>query len=345
MGRRWRRGGRNGRGQGQAARKHACRRLVPTPTRPRPTPSPHPPPQVVDTLATSFTPPHAVSLTAFYSSELGGVTTEPGLFVIHADDHGFHRGHAVFDTVEIIEGCAYDLDAHLTRFFASAEAARLDLPCTRAQVRRIVLETAAAGRALDGHVRYWLAAGRGGLSLTPRACAKPSLFAMAYKTETVVSPDHEIPGCTLHTATTVFAPDTPFATMKSTNYLRNVLAQMEAEDAGYDHAIFVNREGFVTDGSTVSVGVITKQGELVVPPADVGLASCTAARVLELVPRVSVFEGGCGWVEAEWGPPHALCAPPSHTRGAGALLSSFRGKMRPRFYKTPSFDRPGKISR
>ena len=62
--------------------------------------------------------------------------------VLAADDHGVHRGHAVFDTLAIIEGRVYLLDAHLARFFNSAAAAGLTLPFSRSQVRRVVLETA-----------------------------------------------------------------------------------------------------------------------------------------------------------------------------------------------------------
>jgi len=243
------------------------------------------PPQVVDALACSRTPPHAAHYTAFYSSELGGVTTEPGLFVVHADDHAFHRGHAVFDTCEIIEGHTYALDAHLARFFASADAARLALPFSRAQVRRVILETAAAGRAMDGHVRYWLGAGRGGFGLSMRECGAPSLFVVAYR-RAAAPPPVDPAGVAVKSATCVPPPDALLATTKTTNYLRHALALAEAEDAGCAHAVFVDADGNVTDGVTATPGIITPAGELVIPPTDAGLAGCTAARVLELLPQV-----------------------------------------------------------
>ena len=241
------------------------------------------------------------------------MTTEPGLFVVHADDHAFHRGHAVFDTAEIVDGRLYDLDAHLDRFFASAAAARLTAPCSRAQVRRIVLETAAAGRSLYGHLRYWLGAGRGGLALSPTECVRPSLFVMAYKTAPSREPVAPV-GVSVRTATSVRAPDAPFATMKTTNYLRHALAQMEADDVGYDYAVFTDGDGFLMDGATVTPGVVTEAGEFVVPPAGAGLEGCTAARVLAMLPKVSARRmggGGKGWGDQ----------PPS------------RGTMRPCFYK------------
>src|SRR5574341_2457100 len=69
-----------------------------------------------------------VKYTAFYSSQLGGIVTDPALMVIPFDDHMVHRGHGVFDTAAIVDGKIYDLEAHLDRFVRSARASRLELP-------------------------------------------------------------------------------------------------------------------------------------------------------------------------------------------------------------------------
>lgn len=91
---------------------------------------------------------------AFYSSELGGIITDPSMMFIHADDHMVHRGHGVFDTALITDGHLYQLDAHLDRFKASAAAAGLTFPKTDVEIKRIILDTAAASRRLNGaHAR------------------------------------------------------------------------------------------------------------------------------------------------------------------------------------------------
>ncbi len=69
-----------------------------------------------------------VKYTAFYSSQLGGIVTDPALMVIPFDDHMVHRGHGIFDTAGIVNGKIYDLDAHLDRFLKSAERSKLKLP-------------------------------------------------------------------------------------------------------------------------------------------------------------------------------------------------------------------------
>src|SRR5918993_2729559 len=70
---------------------------------------------------------------AFYSSQLGGIVTDPALMVLPFDDHMVHRGHGIFDTAGIVDGKIYDLEAHLDRFVLSAGRSKLKLPCSRAE--------------------------------------------------------------------------------------------------------------------------------------------------------------------------------------------------------------------
>lgn len=87
---------------------------------------------------------------AFYSSVLGGITTDAALMVLPMDDHMVHRGHGVFDTALITDGHLYQLDQHFERFKASAEAVGLALPKSDEAMKRIILDTAAASRKLHG---------------------------------------------------------------------------------------------------------------------------------------------------------------------------------------------------
>src|SRR5499426_1143358 len=76
-----------------------------------------------------------VKYSAFYSSQLGGIVTDPALMVIPFDDHMVHRGHGIFDTAGLVDGRIYDLDAHLDRFERSAGRSRLTLPGSRDEMR------------------------------------------------------------------------------------------------------------------------------------------------------------------------------------------------------------------
>src|SRR5687767_11574036 len=104
---------------------------------------------------------------AFYSTQLGGIVTDPALMVLPFDDHMVHRGHGVFDTAAIVNGKIYDLEAHLDRFLRSAALSKLRLPCSRDEMREIIVRTSAAGAKRDGSIRYWISSGPGNLGLPP----------------------------------------------------------------------------------------------------------------------------------------------------------------------------------
>lgn len=70
--------------------------------------------------------------------------------VIHMDDHMVHRGHGVFDTALLTDGYLYQLPRHFARFKRSAKLAGLTLPRSDDAIMRIILDTAAASRKLDG---------------------------------------------------------------------------------------------------------------------------------------------------------------------------------------------------
>ena len=108
-----------------------------------------------------------VNYWAFYSSQLGGIVTDPALMLIAFDDHMVHRGHGVFDTAGLVDGKIYDLEAHLDRFIASAGRAKLPLPCSRDEMKKIIVETTVVAGHSDGAIRYWLSSGPGSLELSP----------------------------------------------------------------------------------------------------------------------------------------------------------------------------------
>src|SRR6266545_3732538 len=121
-----------------------------------------------------------VKFSAFYSSQLGGIVTDPALMIVPFDDHMVHRGHGIFDTAGLVDGKIYDLDAHLDRFVLSAERSRLRLPGSREEIRDVIVKTTAVSGRRDGSIRYWLSSGAGSLELSPAAGAEPGFFVMVF---------------------------------------------------------------------------------------------------------------------------------------------------------------------
>ena len=221
---------------------------------------------------------------AFYSSHIGGIVTDPALIVIPFDDHMVHRGHGIFDTAGLKNGKMYDLDAHLDRFLRSAENSKLRPEISRDEMREIIIQTTAASGKRDGSIRYWLSSGVGNLGLVPAAEEKHGFFVMifaglqypeAYYTE----------GMKVITTTYPIKPPL-YARTKSTNYLPNVLMQMEAKEKGTDNGVFLDANGNIGEGSNMNVAFTTKEQVLIHPKFDNILTGCTSQRLLSLAPAL-----------------------------------------------------------
>jgi 4-amino-4-deoxychorismate lyase len=217
---------------------------------------------------------------AFYSSQLKGIVTDPSLMIIPFDDHIVHRGHGIFDTAAIVAGKIYDLEAHLGRFLLSADRSKLRLPASRGEMHDIIIQTAAASGRRDGSIRYWLSSGPGSLELTPAKGAEPGFFVMIFAG---LSYPERWYTEGLRVMTTSYPIKAPlYAMTKATNYLPNVLMQMEAKEAGFDNGMFIDENGNVGESSNMNAAFVTKEGVLVHPKFDHILSGCTSLRLLEL---------------------------------------------------------------
>ena len=218
---------------------------------------------------------------AFYSSQLEGIVTDPALMVLPFDDHMVHRGHGIFDTAGLVDGKIYDLEAHLDRFLLSAERSKLRLPGSREEIRDIIVTTTAVSGQRNGSIRYWLSSGPGSLELSPAPGAEPGFFVMVFAG---LSSQERWYTEGLRVMTTTYPIKAPlYAITKATNYLPNVLMQMEAKEAGFDNGVFIDADGHVGESSNMNVAFVTTDGRARPPevrphPLRLHIASAPGAR-------------------------------------------------------------------
>jgi 4-amino-4-deoxychorismate lyase len=204
--------------------------------------------------------------------------------VLPLDDHMVHRGHAVFDTAVLAHGMLYQLDDHLDRLLRSAELARIAPRFSRDQLRRIILETAAASGRRDGSVRYWLSAGPGGFGLGPGECVSGSFYVVVFGGDAYPQ-SYYTDGVRVVTSQVPIKPPF-FARVKSTNYLPNVLVVLEAKDAGADNGIFVDQRGMVAESSNMNVAFVNGHNVFCHPAFDAILSGVTVLRILKLARKL-----------------------------------------------------------
>jgi len=237
---------------------------------------------------------------SFYSSHVDAITTDPSSFVLRADDHGFNRGHAVFDTVsiDVATRTFQDLHYHLDRLRTSASMSFIPFPerlPTMESVEKVVKDTVAAAfvererrgyamrenpeSGLSMQARFYLTAGVGGFALSRKECEEGSAFYC------VVIERNQTKTKTLRARTTPIAvKNKPFSIIKSTNYLQNCMIANDAEMHDADVGIWVSNDK-VLEGPSANVAFVDDRGIFVAPKVDDVLDGVTMRRCFEFIEK------------------------------------------------------------
>ena len=222
--------------------------------------------------------PDADSFFAFYSSVWDAVTTDPSLMLVPVDDHLVHRGDGVFDSAKCIGGKVFNFDAHLARLLRCAEAIGIRSPWSAADIKAISYETIAAGGHPDCSLRIIIARGPGSMGVAASDCPSPSLYIATYRTGPVFMDSHPNGASLVRSELAAKLPR--FATVKSCNYLQNVLMKTELAMRGADFICSFDKAGFLAEGPTENDGVVMADGVLAFPKPDNILAGTTMMRCL-----------------------------------------------------------------
>lgn len=217
-----------------------------------------------------------------------------GKFVDQADakvsvfDHGLLYGDGVFEGIRLYDGNIFRLDEHLERLEYSAKAILLDLPLSRAEIAKATCETCRVNGLKDAYIRLVVTRGVGDLGLSPWLCSKPSIFIIATKIA-LYPQEHYDNGLSLVTvASRRVNPAALPSTVKSLNYLNNILAKIEARQAGALEAIMLNDQGYVAECTADNVFIFHK-GELITPSASQGaLKGITRGAIFSIAAELGI---------------------------------------------------------
>jgi len=203
-------------------------------------------------------------------------------------DHGLLYGDGVFEGIRVYNRRIFRLDAHLDRLYASARALALTIPLDRAAMADAIKTTVRANRREDGYIRVVVTRGVGELGIDPLSCPTPSVIIIV--TEVRVYPrERYARGVKVITsATRQVSHEAVDPRVKSLNYLKNVLAKIDAQRAGADEALLLNAEGFIAECSADNIFVV-RNGALATPaPLDGALEGITRGVVLQLAAEANV---------------------------------------------------------
>jgi len=196
-------------------------------------------------------------------------------------DHGLLYGDGVFEGIRAYNGRVFKLEQHVDRLFDSANAIRLDIPMPREAVADLVLEACRRNDIADGYIRLVVTRGAGDLSVDPRSCQRPEIVVIVKRALTLYAKKRAT-GVTMVTSSfRRNPPDASSPSIKSLNYLNNVLARIEANDHGADEALLLDHSGYVTEATVDNVFIVTVRG-LIAPPTATNLKGITRETIFEL---------------------------------------------------------------
>jgi branched-chain amino acid aminotransferase len=202
-------------------------------------------------------------------------------------DHGFLYGDGVFEGIRAYNGRVFKLKEHIDRLYDSAKAIDLQIPISKEEFMEIILETLRRNKLRDAYIRPIVTRGIGDLGLDPRICKNPSIIVIAQPWGRLYGDLYEKGLRAVTVSVRRNAIDSLPPNIKSLNYLNNILAKIEANAKGGDEAIFLDHNGYVSEGSGDNIFIV-KNGEIITPPTINNLRGITREVVIELIKKLGI---------------------------------------------------------
>ncbi|MBA4386386.1 MAG: branched-chain-amino-acid transaminase [Verrucomicrobia bacterium] len=204
-------------------------------------------------------------------------------------DHGLLYGDGVFEGIRVYNGRVFMLEAHIDRLFRSAKAIALDMPMTKGKLASEVARACRENRAANGYIRLIVTRGAGTLGLNPFVCKHPQIIIIVatiqlYPKELYESGLRIVTVGTPRNLCEAVSPN-----IKSLNYLNNIMAKIEAINAGVVEAVMLNAQGTVSEATGDNIFIIRGKS-LLTPPTYAGILEGITRDVVMKLARGQGFE-------------------------------------------------------
>ena len=177
---------------------------------------------------------------------------------IHINDRGYHFGDAVYEVIVFNKNIFYDFDGHIQRLFKSLTSLEIKFSLSSSSLKIIINNLIRLNKANIGSIYIQVSRGVAernhsfhGLNI------KPILTIIVTKKSNIENNLNGVKAITLND-NRWSRPD-----IKTTQLLPNVLAKTLANKNNAYESIFIDDEGFVTEGSSSNIWVLNKENELI----------------------------------------------------------------------------------
>ena len=190
---------------------------------------------------------------------------------VHVGVHALHYGSSIFEGIrsyETKDGPAiFCLEQHLDRLYGSCKIYRMDLPFSREELRRAIVELVAKNGHRACYIRPLVFRGLGGFNLDPRKDCPVEVAILTIEWGAYLGKEALEQGVDVGVSTWFrMAPNTyPALAKAGGHYTNSQLIAMEAHDRGYMEGIALDIFGYVSEGSGENIFIV-QDGTLYTPP-------------------------------------------------------------------------------
>ena len=181
---------------------------------------------------------------------------------VHVLTHALHYGSAIFEGIRAY-ACAdgssavFRLEDHCKRLLNSAKILRMEVPYNAEQLAKACVETLQANKLKEGYIRPLSFVGYGEMGVYPGNNPVQTIVA-AWPWGAYLGPEALEKGIRIKTSS--FARSHVNTSMSkakaSGNYINSILAKVEAKEDGYDEAIMLDTNGFVSEATGENVFIV-----------------------------------------------------------------------------------------
>ncbi len=179
-------------------------------------------------------------------------------------DHGLLYGDGIFEGIRVYNGTVFRLKEHVDRLFSSARAIALDIGMSKGEMIDAVKDAVRINEKSDAYIRLVVTRGAGDLGISPYNCAKASVIIIVGDISLYPEEFYSKGIAVITSSVRRIAPDQFDTRIKSLNYLNNILAKIEAVNAGCLEAVMLASDGYVAECTADNIFTV-KNGNIYTP--------------------------------------------------------------------------------
>ena len=183
---------------------------------------------------------------------------------IHINDRGYHFGDAVYEVILYNQGVFYDFDEHINRLFKSLHSIDIEFSISKKTIELIIKNLIRLNKISFGSVYIQVSRGIADRNHTfDNLNIKPILTIITSKKHNNINND-------IKGVKAITVRDNRWARpdIKTTQLLPNVLAKTMANKLGAYESIFIDNEGYITEGSSSNIWIINIDNEIITRSID-----------------------------------------------------------------------------